>query len=286
MAQTKWVIAQLEALSKDSSFEIVPFVTRGDQVQNVALSKIGGKGLFVSELEQALQTNQVDMAVHSLKDVPATLANGLVLGAIPVREDPRDALILHDGSDIDALEVGAVIGTSSLRRQAQFKEVRPDLVFEPLRGNIDTRLRRVQSGEMAGIILAAAGLRRLGLAEHITVPLSVETCLPAIGQGALGLECREDAPIRIVLDKLNHDRSQQATTAERALLKRLNGGCQVPIAGFAEVGERGSIWLRGYAASTDGSQAWRAEATGTDPIQVGNDVAEQLLSKGAIFTVG
>lgn len=277
LRQTEWVVNQLTGLHPDARFEIVPMVTRGDLIQDVALSKVGGKGLFVSELERALLDGHAEIAVHSLKDVPGELAPGLVLGAIPEREDPRDAIILSSGiDDWHALPADCLIGTSSLRRQAQLRTLRPDFRFDPLRGNIDTRLRRVQQGNLDAIVLAAAGLKRLGRADEISALLSAEECLPAIGQGALGIECRADHPVRQLLQAFHHAPSGLATAAERELLLRLNGGCQVPIAGYAILNGT-TIHLRAYVADAEGGRYWRSEASGSDPIEVGRAAGKSVV---------
>lgn len=281
MAQTEYIARELGRIHPDLVCEIVPFVTRGDKIQSVALSKVGGKGLFVSELEAALLAGEADIAVHSLKDVPGELADGLVIGAVPLREDPRDALIIRLGLDFDSLPAGSVIGTSSLRRQAQLRVLRPDFIFDTLRGNIDTRLAKVNEGHLSAIVLAAAGLRRLSLHERITRLLEPNECLPAVGQGALGIECRNDETVLELLSPLTDEPTRNETDAERSLLKQLNGGCQVPIGGYAQTLPSGDIWLRGYVSDGDGRDAWHAQASGRDPVAVGQEVAQKLLDSGA-----
>ncbi len=281
MAQTEHVANQLSRIHPDLVCEIVPMVTRGDKILDVALSKVGGKGLFVSELEQALLDHRADIAVHSLKDVPGELADGLTIGAVPPREDPRDAVIMRQDLDWDSLQKGSVVGTSSLRRQAQLRALRPDLKFDTLRGNIDTRLNKVDEGNLSAIILAAAGLNRLGRRDRISKLLDPAECLPAVGQGALGIECRYDEEVLKWLEPLSHEPTKRETDAERTLLQQLNGGCQVPIAGFAVTIPSGEIWLRGFVSDVDGREAWHAEASGHDPVDLGQGVAQKLLDMGA-----
>lgn len=282
MTQTKWVIDELEKLNGDYHYEIIPTVTKGDKILDVALSKVGGKGLFVSEIEQVLVTRQADFAVHSLKDVPAQLADGLVLAALPTREDPRDAFISRTGQGLNNLPQGAVVGTSSLRRLAQLKALRPDLQIKTLRGNIDTRLRKLQEEEFDAIILAAAGLHRVGWQERITEYLEPEICLPALGQGILGIECREDDDeLRRLLAGLTDKKTELAARAERRLLFELNGSCQVPIGGLTHVDADGKLHLQGMVASPDGVSVLRAEAQGYDADELGREVSRKLRDKGA-----
>lgn len=261
---------------------MVPVVTRGDVILDVSLSKIGGKGLFVSEVEQTLQRGEADLAVHSLKDVPPSLGDGLVIAAMPRREDPRDVVISRTGQTLAQLPQNAVVGTSSLRRVAQIRSMRPDLQIVPLRGNVDTRIRKLQAGDMDAIILAAAGLHRLGRSHEITEYLDVAQLLPAVGQGVLGIECRAaDDAIRGLLSQLSDEVTVRCAQAERTMLNRLGGSCQVPIGGYAEIRDDGLIWLRGLVASPDTGETFRAEATGDNPVAVGNHVSEQLLATGA-----
>jgi hydroxymethylbilane synthase len=281
LQQSRWVMNRLERAHPGLSCEVVPVVTRGDRILDVALSKIGGKGLFVSEVEACLARGEADIAVHSLKDVPAVLAEGMMIGAVPVREDPRDAVITRTGSSLAELPAGARVGTSSLRRVAQLKALRPDLVFEPLRGNIDTRLRKLETEGLDAIVLAAAGLHRMGWAERITEYLDVTVCLPAIGQGLLGIECRSgDDRVLALLAAIADPAATAAARAERALLAALDGGCQVPIAGYARP-VAGGVALTGLVASLDGSEVLRAEDQGEDPEQVGRTVAASLRAQGA-----
>lgn len=287
MTQTKWVIDQLTRLDGRYTYEIVPTVTKGDQVLDVALSKVGGKGLFVNEIEQVLVTRQADFAVHSLKDVPAQLADGLTLAAMPPREDPRDALISRDGTRLQDLQQGALIGTSSLRRLAQLRALRPDLRIETLRGNIDTRLRKLQRGEFDAIVLAAAGLHRMGWQERITEYLDPQFCLPALGQGILGIECRvEDAELRTLLAELTDQHTELAAKAERRLLFELNGSCQVPIGGLTSVLPDGSLRLEGMVANPSGPPIIRAQAEGHDAEELGVEVSRRLRELGAEEILG
>lgn len=282
MCQTHWVIDQLRTLDAQLTFEIIPVITRGDKQLDVALSKIGGKGLFVSEVEAWLQSGQGDLAVHSLKDIPVDLAPGLMLAGMPTREDPRDALISRGHERLADLPAGSVVGTSSLRRVAQLQHLRPDLHYVPVRGNIDTRLRKLDSGELDAIVLAAAGLHRMGWQERIDEYLDPSDCLPAIGQGVLGLECRtQDDTVRALLARLSDASTVQAVQAERTLLRALNGGCQVPLGGYAEVLADGSIHLRGMVATVDGTTILQAEGTHREPVAVGSSVAQALLHAGA-----
>jgi hydroxymethylbilane synthase len=249
----------------------------------VPLAKVGGKGLFVKEIEEALLRKDIDLAVHSMKDLPAVLPSGLHIICVPEREDPRDALLAGDKKKLDALPLGARVGTSSLRRQAQLLHVRPDLQIKMLRGNVDTRLRKLQENHFDAIVLAASGLNRLGWDEHITEHLSVDVSLPAIEQGALGIEGREDDGfVRDLVSRLEHQQTRVTVTAERALLKRLEGGCQVPIAGHAVLqGE--NLTLDGLVISLDGKRYVRYSLSGlmSEAQSIGKKVAEGLLDRGA-----
>jgi hydroxymethylbilane synthase len=244
--------------------------TTGDKIQDVPLSQVGGKGLFTKEIEEALLDGRIDLAVHSLKDMPSDLPAGLTLAAIPEREDPRDALI---GAP---LEAGARIGTSSLRRTVQLKAMHRDLLIEALRGNIDTRLRKLDEGQYDTIILAAAGLRRLGWADRISELIPVDVMIPAVGQGALAIETRDDnGEAHQFARALEHETSRIAITAERAFLAVFGGGCQVPIGAHATI-DGSSIHLRAFVSNPDGSNVKRGEQTGTDPVRVGHELAERL----------
>ncbi len=257
-------------------------VTRGDKILDVPLADVGGKGLFVKEIEDALLAGDAEIAVHSMKDLPAVLAEGLVIAAVPEREDPRDALCSPRWKTLDRLPKGAKVGTSSLRRSAQLKALRPDLEMHMVRGNVETRLRKA-SEELDAVVLAYAGLRRLGLAEHATQVLSPDEMLPAVAQGALALEARaSDAATMKRLAALEHPETRIRIEAERGFLARIEGGCQVPIAGHARV-EGGKVLLRALVASLDGKQVIRAEGTAplADARKLGVALAEELLSKGA-----
>lgn len=265
------------------SVELVPMTTRGDQILDSPLAKVGGKGLFVKELEKAMLDGRADIAVHSMKDVPMEFPEGLGLAVICEREDPADAFVSNDYRSLKELPEGARVGTSSFRRQCQLKELRPDLEILDLRGNVGTRLGKLDSGGYDGIILAAAGLIRLDLEERIRERLSYELSLPAGGQGAVGIECRnDDLETLKLLDCLHHPQTAARVTAERAVNARLEGGCQVPIASFAEL-EGDSLNLRALVGAVDGSVIYRSERNGSqhDAERLGIEVAEDLLKQGA-----
>ncbi|MHA3886633.1 hydroxymethylbilane synthase [Stutzerimonas degradans] len=281
--QAEYVKARLEAAHPDLTVSLVPMVSRGDKLLDAPLAKIGGKGLFVKELETALLENEADIAVHSMKDVPMEFPAGLGLYCICEREDPRDAFVSNTYDSLDALPAGAVVGTSSLRRQAQLLARRPDLKIQFLRGNVNTRLAKLDAGEYDAIILAAAGLIRLGFGERIRSSIGVDESLPAGGQGAVGIECRSaDSEVHELLACLNDSATATRVTAERALNKRLNGGCQVPIACYAVL-EGEQLWLRGLVGQPDGSLLLRAEgrAPAAEAEALGVRVAEDLLAQGA-----
>jgi len=282
LTQSEWVKARVEAMFPHVCVELVRIKTTGDKILDSPLSKIGGKGLFVKEIEDALLDGRVDLAVHSMKDVPAELPDNLFLAVFPEREDARDALISGDGLDLDHLPAHARLGTSSLRRGAQLLHLRPDLELVSLRGNVDTRLRKVETGELHAVVLAAAGLNRLGLAGRITQIIPPERLLPAVGQGALGLEARQDDTETIrMLGFLNHPATEMAVRAERAFLKELEGGCQVPIAGFAQwEGDR--LRFRGMVAEVSGSPIYKAETGGPceEAEAIGIACARDLLVAG------
>jgi len=281
--QAEYVKARLEASHPGLKVSLVPMVSRGDKLLDAPLAKIGGKGLFVKELETALMENEADIAVHSMKDVPMEFPEGLGLYCICEREDPRDAFVSNHFDDLDALPPGSVVGTSSLRRQAQLLARRPDLKIQFLRGNVNTRLAKLDAGEYDAIILAAAGLIRLGFGERIRSSISVDESLPAGGQGAVGIECRTtDSELHALLECLNHAPTATRVVAERALNKRLNGGCQVPIACYAVL-EGEQLWLRGLVGQPDGTVLLRAEgrAPAADAEALGVQVAEALLDQGA-----
>lgn len=281
--QAEWVQAQLKQLAPDLTVVLKRIQTSGDKIQDVPLAKVGGKGLFVKEIEEALLRKDIDLAVHSMKDLPAVLPPGLTIICVPEREDPRDALLAYEGGNLKALPLGARVGTSSLRRQAQLLHARSDLQIEMLRGNVDTRLRKLQENQFDAIVLAASGLKRLGWDAHITECLSIDVCLPAIGQGALGIEGREDDSfVRSLLARLEHHPTRVTVTAERALLKRLEGGCQVPIAGHAVL-EGENLTLDGLVVSLDGKRYVRYSLAGSmsEAESIGTTVAEELLARGA-----
>lgn len=283
LAQSEWVRRGVEARFPDVRVELVRIKTRGDKILDTPLSKVGGKGLFVKEIEEALLRNEVDVAVHSMKDVPAELPKGLGLLVFPEREDPRDALISARNEPFEVLPSGARIGTSSLRRAAQLLQRRPDLQIVSLRGNVDTRIGKLESGDLDAVVLAAAGLRRLGLADRVTQFLDPSVVLPAIGQGALGLEMRVgDEQAMQVFGFLNHGPTELQVRAERALLRTLEGGCQVPIAGYAVVQGRRLV-LDGLVAELDGSEviAHRAEGDADRAEAIGTELAQELLRSGA-----
>ncbi|HIC79383.1 MAG TPA: hydroxymethylbilane synthase, partial [Kiloniellaceae bacterium] len=262
--------------------EIVVIKTTGDRIQDRALAEIGGKGLFTKEIEEALLADEIDAAVHSMKDVPTWLPDGLVVEHILPREDPRDAFFSPHGDSLAALPAGARVGTSSLRRQAQVLIARPDLKVEPIRGNVDTRLDKLAAGTVDATLLAMAGLRRLGKAERITAALSVEEMLPAVAQGAIGLEIREgDDRSRSLLDAICCRDSGLRVAAERAMLEVLEGSCRTPIAGLAELSEDGTgLRLRGLLAMPDGSAVFRADLQGSvaDPVGLGKALGQELLA--------
>jgi len=281
--QAEHVKARLEQAHPGLKVSLVPMVSRGDKLLDAPLAKIGGKGLFVKELETALLDNQADIAVHSMKDVPMDFPEGLGLYCICEREDPRDAFVSNAFDSLETLPVGSVVGTSSLRRQTQLLARRPDLKIQFLRGNVNTRLAKLDAGEYDAIILAAAGLIRLGFESRIRSSISVEDSLPAGGQGAVGIECRSaDVEIHALLAPLHHHDTAVRVTAERALNKHLNGGCQVPIACYAVL-EGEQLWLRGLVGQPDGNMLLRAEsrAPAVDAEPLGVRVAEALLEQGA-----
>ncbi len=281
--QAEFVKAELEAAHPGLTVTLVPMVSRGDQLLDSPLAKIGGKGLFVKELEHSLLAKEADIAVHSMKDVPMAFPEGLGLYCICEREDPRDAFVSNTYANITELPQGSIVGTSSLRRQAQILAQRPDLVVNFLRGNVNTRLAKLDAGEYDAIILAAAGLLRLGFADRIRSSLDVSLHLPSGGQGAVGIECRSDDPaIHALLKPLHHIETTYRVTAERALNKHLNGGCQVPIACYAVL-EGDQLWLRGFVGQPDASTLLYAEkrAHKDEAEALGIAVAEDLLAQGA-----
>ncbi len=294
-----WIIASRESrlamwqaehvqnlLSKvsGSPVSILGMTTRGDQILDRTLSKVGGKGLFVKELETALEEGRAHLAVHSLKDVPMQLPEGFELACVMTREDPRDAFVSNHFASLDDLPHGAVVGTSSLRREAQLKARYPHLSIVPLRGNLDTRLAKLDRGDMQAIILAAAGLKRLGMVERIRQVIPPEVLLPAAGQGALGIEIRSDgAAIRSALSPLADDKTFREVRAERALSRALGGSCQVPLAAYCVQEPDGrTLRLRALVAMTNGSRVLRAECLGEDPEALGLQAAKELSDQGAL----
>ncbi|MEC7120961.1 MAG: hydroxymethylbilane synthase [Pseudomonadota bacterium] len=281
--QAEHIKARLLACHPDLRVELVTFVTQGDRILDTPLAKIGGKGLFVKELENALLDGRADLAVHSMKDVPMELPDGLFLPVICTREDPTDAFVSNQYASLASLPQGARLGTSSLRRRCQIQAIRPDLQVIDLRGNVGTRLGKLDADEYDAIILASAGLMRLGLAARIRERLDTDISLPAVGQGALGLECRTDDPetLALIQPLLDPD-TDCCVRAERAFNHRLMGGCQVPIAGYATLSEQ-TIWLRGRVGSVDGQELLKAEqsADRVQAEQLGTALADQLLAMGA-----
>jgi hydroxymethylbilane synthase len=290
--QAEWIQARLHEIAPAITVTLQRIKTSGDKILDVPLAKVGGKGLFVKEIEEALLRGEIDLAVHSMKDVPTMLPDALEILCIPAREDARDALISRKGRKgrvgqagltLNQLPTGARIGTSSLRRQSQLLHHRPDLKIEMLRGNVETRLRKLNQGDYDAIVLAAAGLRRMGWDGEVTEYLSLDVSLPAIGQGALAIEGRRDDEfVRALLSELDDPTTHTAVTAERALLDRLQGGCQVPIAAHAAI-ERGRLSLTGLVASPDGATLIRDAVVGSasDARTLGIRLAEQLLAAGA-----
>lgn len=282
LTQSEWVREQIQQILPDVTVELVRISTKGDRILDVPLAKIGGKGLFVKEIEEALLAGSIDLAVHSMKDVPTVLPEGLHIGIVPEREEPRDAFVSVKYDSLEALPQGAVMGTSSLRRKAQLLALRPDLKMRDLRGNVGTRLAKLDAGEFDAIILAGAGLRRLGLQARIAALLPPEQMLPAIGQGALGIELRKsDTELLARLQPLHHAETAVAVAAERSYLARLEGGCQVPIGAYATLNQ-GQLSLGGLIASVDGATVLRE--TQTAPAQraerLGRELAEELLGRG------
>ena len=283
MWQAEHVAARLTEAHPGLEVELVTFTTQGDKILDTPLAKIGGKGLFVKELERAILEGDADIAVHSMKDVPVELPEGLYLPVVLKREDPRDAFVSNNYVDLTDLPQGARLGTSSLRRQCQLREARPDLEILDLRGNVNTRLAKLDAGDYDAIILACAGLKRLGFDDRIRTSLSPEVSLPAIGQGAIGIECRNnDARINNLIGVLDDPVTRICVDAERAMNARLEGGCQVPIAGFAELNDD-QLQLRGLVGKVDGSEILRSAIFGqpSEAASMGRALAEELLARGA-----
>jgi hydroxymethylbilane synthase len=282
LAQTAWVKAQIEERYPNVRIETVLIKTSGDRFNETNIRAIGGKGLFTKEIEDALLSEEIDLAVHSMKDLPTELPAGLTVTAIPKREDPRDVLVSAHGTRLNQLSPGARIGTGSLRRTAQILHYRQDLSVMPIRGNVDTRLNKLDWGEFDALVMAAAGLKRIGREEKITEYISNEICLSAAGQGALGLESRQDDPIREQLSFLHDPVSFAEVSAERSFLQRLGGGCHVPV-GASAIAEGEKLVLFGAIASPDGRSLYRGETSGSvvDANELGRELAERLLSQGA-----
>jgi len=281
--QSEWVKAELEKKYPGMTVSLTKIKTTGDKILDVPLAQVGGKGLFVKEIEEAMLEGEIDIAVHSMKDVPTFFPDGLHLSCITKREDPRDALLTRNNVTFNNLPKGANIGTSSLRRQAQLMHVRPDFVIHQLRGNVDTRLRKLKEGQFDAIILAAAGVKRLGLADNVSEYIDPEISLPAIGQGALGIECRvDDRELNDLIAFFNHADTRTCVTGERALLRRLEGGCQVPIACYGQI-KGGALHLTGLVGSVDGKRIIKDSLEGAPEKaeKLGVTLAEKLLSRGA-----
>lgn len=280
--QTEWVIEQLEKLNLPYTYEIKEISTKGDQILDVMLSKVGGKGLFVKEIEKAMMDHEIDFAVHSIKDMPAELPPGLMIACITEREDPRDCLISKNHIPLEELPEGAIVGTSSLRRSAQILHMRPDVNIKWIRGNIHTRMKKLQEEDYDAIVLAAAGLKRMNLDEKmVTQYLPADECIPAVGQGALGIECRQDDDEIIQLLQRIHDTETGITVgAERSFLARIEGGCQVPVACYAEL-NHGDIRLTGLVGTPDGKTLIKETMTGAEPIELGIHLADKLMEQGA-----
>ena len=281
--QSGWVKSVLEKKFPPTAIELIIIKTQGDKILDVPLAKVGGKGLFVKEIEQALLARHIDIAVHSMKDMPADIPEGLGIGAIPERENAVDVLISRNGLGFDKLASGSVIGTSSLRRSAQLRHARPDMVIQPIRGNLDTRLKKLASENFDALVLAAAGVKRLNLEHKITEYLDPEIMLPAIGQGALCIEVRKDDPtVGPLVASLDHVPTRTAVAGERAFLRRLEGGCQVPIAGYGRI-RKNRLILTGLVAEVDGTRVIKGEKSGPlDSAEtIGLELAEELLARGA-----
>ncbi len=284
--QSRHVLAALQAAWPGLQCVIVPFVTQGDRTLDRPLPEIGGKGLFTLELENGLRDGRIALAVHSLKDLPVDDAPGLALGALVGRADVRDVLVAKNGLTLDELPAGALVGTSSLRRQAQLLAVRPDLTIRSIRGNVETRIHKALHGEYDATVLAAAGLTRLGLDAQISQWLPLDVMLPAPGQGALAVQCRaDDATTLGLLAAIHNDAVAQAVSAERAFLSGLGGGCSVPVAAYATVND-GTIHLRGLVATPDGRRIIRVEGRGPSPQELGAALAEEAKSQGALELIG
>jgi hydroxymethylbilane synthase len=287
--QANWVRKRLSQAHPQLNVSLTRIKTKGDKLIDVNLAKVGGKGLFVKEIEEELLKGRIDMAVHSMKDVPVQLPEGLHIRSIPRREDPGDVLISRDHLTLEELPLGATIGTSSLRRRAQLLSYRPDFHIVPLRGNVDTRLKKLDSMGLDGIVLAAAGVKRMKLEGTISQSISPEVCLPAIGQGALGIETRiADEEANQYLSVLDHEATHMSVIAERAFLRRLEGGCQVPIAALGSVSDQGKLMLKGLVGTLDGRKLIKGGIAGEieKAEELGMALAESLLSQGANEILG
>jgi hydroxymethylbilane synthase len=283
MWQTNWVVDNLKKLNPDYTFKIISMKTQGDKILDVALAKIGDKGLFTKELEVAMLNKEIDLAVHSMKDLPTVLPEGLIIGAICERFDPRDVLVSRNGLKLADMPPGAKIGTSSLRRCSQLLNYRPDFHLVSLRGNLNTRMAKLERENMDGIILAAAGIERLGWGDRITERIPFEVSLPAVGQGSIGIEIRgDDEEVFCVVQKLNHQASELSIKAERAMLRKLEGGCQIPIGALGRV-EEGMLTLQGLVASLDGRELIRDTVSGPaeKAAALGQELADKLIARGA-----
>ncbi|MCD8914928.1 hydroxymethylbilane synthase [Staphylococcus simulans] len=283
LTQSRQFIEKLKEVQPDLDIEIKEIVTKGDQIVDRQLSKVGGKGLFVKEIQQALFDHEIDFAIHSLKDVPSELPDGLTLGCVPDREIPFDAFISKNHVQLQDLPDGSIVGTSSLRRGAQILAKYPNLEIKWIRGNIDTRLHKLETEDYDAIILAAAGLRRMGWSDDIvTQYLEQDMLIPAIGQGALGIECRsDDEELLELLTKVHNQSVAECVTAERTFLKEMNGSCQVPIGGYATVGDNGQLSFTGLIMSPDGKQRFEHSVTGQNPVELGKEVSDVLKKQGA-----
>jgi len=280
--QTNHVISALERAWPGLSCHVKRFKTKGDKTLEVPLPQIGGKGLFTAELEHALREGDIDFAVHSLKDLPTDPSPGLTLGAVTNRTNAQDVLVAHEQWTLETLPAGATVGTSSLRRAAQLHHVRPDLNVQPIRGNVDTRVRKVQDGTYDAAVMAAAGLERLGLTDHIAEYLSLDVMLPAAGQGALAVQCRAgDTQVLALLAAIDNEADRMATRAERTFLSALGGGCSTPIAAYARVGDDAMIEMNALIVSLDGQMVIRVQGVGTDAQQLGRELAKEALGQGA-----
>ncbi|MDY0405434.1 hydroxymethylbilane synthase [Virgibacillus sp. 179-BFC.A HS] len=282
LTQTKWVISKLKEAGVKNPFEIKKIITKGDRILDVTLSKVGGKGLFVKEIEKAMYDKEIDFAVHSMKDMPAQLPEGLMISCIPKREDHRDALISKRGEKLADLPTGAFVGTSSLRRGAQILAARPDLEIKWIRGNIETRIKKLQEENYDAIILAVSGLKRVGLNEDIiTEYLDDDVCVPAVGQGALAIESRQDdSELLDLLSVINDQETTITVKAERTFLNLLEGGCQIPIGGYAQL-DGDEVKLTALVGTPDGKTILREEVRGNDPEAVGKEAADKLIARGA-----